>query len=86
MYKVKEQNTGVQNLALAIKKKKLHFLVREDVGKALRRIYRLRKSSKLNLEKKKKNTPLRKPTRTREDNIKMSLQGTGCEVRAEWVF
>jgi hypothetical protein len=50
MYKLKEQNTGVQNLTLAMKKK-LYFLVLEDVGKALRRIYCLRKSCNLNLKK-----------------------------------
>jgi hypothetical protein len=50
MYKPREQNTGVQNLTLGMKKK-LYFLVREDVGKALRRIYRLRKSSNLHLKK-----------------------------------
>jgi hypothetical protein len=50
MYKLKEQNTGVQNLTIAMKEK-LYFLVREDVGKALRRIYRLRKRSNLHLKK-----------------------------------
>jgi len=64
-------------------KKKLYFFVRGDVGKALRRIYRLRKSSNLHL---KKNTPLRKPPRTQKDNIKMGRQRTGCEIRAEGVF
>jgi hypothetical protein len=34
----------------------------------------------------KKDTSLRKPTRTREDNIKMGIQGIGCEIRAEGVF
>jgi len=50
MYKLKEQKTGVHNLTLATKKKR-YFLVREDVGKPLRRTYRLRKSSNLQLKK-----------------------------------
>jgi len=34
MYKLREQNTSVQNLIFAMEKK-LYFLVREDVGKSV---------------------------------------------------
>jgi hypothetical protein len=49
---------------------KLCFWVQEDTRKAPRRIYGIRGRSNL----KKKKTNLGKPTRTREDNIKMGLK------------
>jgi hypothetical protein len=61
---------------------KLYFLHRENIRKALRRIYRLRKRRNLHL---KKYTAPETYT-TRDDNIKMGLQGTGCVIRAEWFF
>jgi len=82
MYKLREQNTGVQNLTFAMKKK-LYLLVREDVGKSVEENISSKEKQQPSPEK---NTPLRKPTRTQEDNIKMGLQGTGCRIQAERVF
>jgi hypothetical protein len=82
MYKLREQNSGVQNLTFAMKKK-LYFLVREDVRKSVEEKISSKEKQQPSPEK---NTPLRNPTCTQEDNIKMGLQRTGCRIRAEGVF